>query len=531
MNLAEWEKALIENGLMEEYGDVLTDFKLGFDQGIPEHSLQGMRWYTPENHTSADEVKEDILTGISEEIKRGRMFGPFTHEQVAKNFDFFRSNPLGAVVNGDGKIRPINDLSFPRNNKEVPSVNSFVNKHDFDTTWDDYKVVYKFFATNKDAIQLALFDWEKAYRQIPTKMSQWRYLMWKDFNGNLLLDTRITFGGVAGCGSFGRPADIWKLIMKQQFKLIEVFRWVDDNLFVKNSEDNTTMIDVVNKSRVMGVATNEKKFSDFGDEQKFIGFVWNSANRTVRLPPGKIEERIEQLSIFLVEGDKFSYDAVEVLVGRLNHVSYMLEHLKCRLNSLYRWLKSWVHKRALRYIPEDALRDLLIWKDALECFEETRIICWGPPVDVRWVGDASTGFGVGVLIGKRWAQFRLLDRSAKHNIAHLETVAIRLGLLMLLQLQDQSGKNLVVWTDNTTTEATVNNHKSRDTEANAEWAKIQDLLLLHHVNIIAKRVTSKDNKADQLSRGIRSGQEARDQVVVEIPPDLRNLLLQVVFSI
>ena len=86
--------------------------------------------------------------------------------------------------------------------------------------------------------------------------------MWKDFNGNLLLDTRITFGGVAGCGSFGRPADIWKLIMKQQFKLIEVFRWVDDNLFVKNSEDNTTMIDVVNKSRVMGVATNEKKFSD-----------------------------------------------------------------------------------------------------------------------------------------------------------------------------------------------------------------------------------------------------------------------------
>jgi hypothetical protein len=119
----------------------------------------------------------------------------------------------------------------------------------------------------------------------------------------------------------------------------------------------------------------------------------------------------------------------------------------------------------------------------------------------------------------------------KHNIAHLETVAIRLGLLMLLQLQDQSDNNLVVWTDNTTTESTVNNHKSRNKEANAEWTKIQDLLILHHVNIVAKRVTSKDNKADQFSRGIQSGQEARDQVVVKIPLDLCNLLLQVVFSI
>jgi hypothetical protein len=36
----------------------------------------------------------------------------------------------------------------------------------------------------------------------------------KDFDGKLLVNTRITFGGVAGCGSFGRPADAWKLMMK-----------------------------------------------------------------------------------------------------------------------------------------------------------------------------------------------------------------------------------------------------------------------------------------------------------------------------
>ncbi|PLW11677.1 hypothetical protein PCASD_24769 [Puccinia coronata f. sp. avenae] len=91
---------------------------------------------------------------------------------------------------------------------------------------------------------------------------------------------------------------------------------------------------------------------------------------------------------------------------------------------------------------------------------------------------------------------------------------------MLLQLQDQAGNNLVVWTNNTTTKATVNNRKSRDREANKEWAVIQALLIHHHVNIVAKHVTSKDNATDSPSRGICSGQVVKDQVVVAIPTDL-----------
>jgi hypothetical protein len=271
------------------------------------------------------------------------MFGPFTHEQVAQHFDFFRSNPLGAVVNGDGKIRPIDSLSFPRNDEVIKSVNSFVKKRYFDTTWDHFKVVFKFFSTNTNSLHLALFNWEKSYRQIPTKMNQWRYLLWRDFNDKLLVNTRITFGGVAGCGSFGRPADIWKKIIKTEFRLVEIFRWVDDNLFIKRQSDNTSMLDVVKKSKLMGVATKKKKFLEFSHEQKFIGFVWKAANRTVRLPPGKDDKRLSQIALFLIPDMQFLYNDVEVLVGRLNHVLYMLEHLKCRLNSLHCWLKSWVH--------------------------------------------------------------------------------------------------------------------------------------------------------------------------------------------
>jgi hypothetical protein len=84
-----------------------------------------------------------------------------------------------------------------------------------------------------------------------------------------------------------------------------------------------------------------------------------------------------------------------------------------------------------------------------------------------------------------------------------------------------------VWTDNTTTKNGINNKKSRDELANVEWMKIQKILVDKGVKLLAKRVLSKDNKADALSRGIGSGQ----QMVIEIPLDLMEILSQVVFLI
>jgi hypothetical protein len=91
-------------------------------------------------------------------------------------------------------------------------------------------------------------------------------------------------------------------------------------------ESTTTMDEVVRKSNDLGVKTNERKFSPFAFEQKFIGFVWNRKDKTVRLPEGKLFDRVSQLKDFLAQ-TKFVYKDVEVLVGRLNHVLYILPQL------------------------------------------------------------------------------------------------------------------------------------------------------------------------------------------------------------
>ncbi|EHS62704.1 uncharacterized protein PGTG_22607 [Puccinia graminis f. sp. tritici CRL 75-36-700-3] len=496
--------------LLPELQGVLDGFIHGYDQGIPKHGIGALRWFTPENHSSAVLARDKIHASISQEV-----------ESQAN----VRTSPLGLVVNADGKMRPINDLSFPKKDLTIPSVNSFVNKSHFETTWDDFNIVTEFFRQNDGQFDLALFDWEKAYRQVPTRMDQWPFLMVQDLDGGLFIDTRITFGAVAGCGSFGIPADAWKRIMTHEFDVEKIFRWVDDNLFVKRSSKSFSIRDIVSRSLELGVQTNEEKCSDFSIEQKFIGFVWNGRDSTVRLPKPKLEQRITQIEVFLVPKAEFKYNDAEVLAGRLNHVSYLLPQLRAYLRGVYRWMNEWKKKMATRTVPADVISDLAFWRESLLNFEHTRLVQSCEEKELNWVGDASTGFGIGVLIGHRWCQFRMKETwregTPSRGIAWLETVAIRLGVLMLIELHlVAKGTNCVVWTDNTVTQATLVSKKSKDAFVNDEWKIIQTLLITNQLDITPKRVASKDNRADALSRGIQKPHVKENRVWVDIPNDL-----------
>ncbi|KNF05029.1 hypothetical protein PSTG_01658 [Puccinia striiformis f. sp. tritici PST-78] len=196
---------------------------------------------------------------IKKEIQAGQMFGPYSTDQLSTRFAFFRTNPSGAVVKGDGSVRPVNNLSFPRNKPKIPSVSSSVDKSDYTTTWDNFKTVSRFLRRQTEPLKLAIFDSEKACCQIPTAKSQWLYLLIKNFDKGILIDTRIAFGGVAGY----------------------------------------TPIHPLTRSEELGVKTNPTKILPFCEEQKYIGFIWSVTGKTVRLPDDKKFQRIQQIKQFL----------------------------------------------------------------------------------------------------------------------------------------------------------------------------------------------------------------------------------------
>lgn len=531
MNIQEWERELKETGLLAEYLYLLDGFTEGFHQGIPKHTIGNLHWFSPPNHNSALEAREKIEQSIEKEVKAKRMYGPFTEQQVFEELGFFRTSPLGAVINGDGSFRPINDLSYPRHDENIPSVNSFVDKDNFSTTWDDFKIVSKFFANNELDVELGLFDWEGAYRQIPTHPSQWPYLAIKDFNGYIYIDLRIAFGGVAGCGSFGGPADGWKCIMKKKFNLVEAFRWVDDNLMIKDSRSEVSMLDIVRASESLGVKTNITKYSEFTRQQKFIGFLWDAKMKTVSLPSKTLDKRRRELHEFL-DTTTFKKNQVEKFNGKLSHLTLILPQLKTYLTENFKWVATW-KSPGFRRMPPSVREDMMFWQSCLQTIQPTRLIPDHIVKNVGWVGDASSSYGIGIIIGKRWSQFAWLPGWSNpidgpiRTIAWAETVAVRLGLLMLLKLRSVAGSCFSCLTDNTTTEGAARNRKSRDFWVNNEWKLVQSLLIKNDCDVNLVRVISKDNEADLLSRGFDASKSALDLVVIEIPEDLRLLLYQV----
>lgn len=190
--------------------------------------------------------------------------------------------------------------------------------------------------------------------------------------------------------------------MKHEHDIVKVFRWVDNNLFLKRYDSTTEMSDIVTRSKALGVQTNAEKLSHFQHEQKFIGFIWNGMNKTVRLPEIKLEERKGQIKEVLI-GDLFSFNQIEIFVGLLNHVSYLLPQLKCYLCGLYRMKKNWHNKAARRHIDQDVREDLEFWKLTLASFKHLRLITSPIPLEIGWVGDASTSYGIGILLGDRWS--------------------------------------------------------------------------------------------------------------------------------
>lgn len=515
MNLAVWRKELDAAGMLDSHAHILRGFREGFDQGIPLDPIPGLQFFCPDNHSSALEVKDEIEENLRKEIAAGRMFGPFTKNEAYQKLGFFRTNPLGAVVNGDGSLRPINNLSYPRNDPQIWSINARVDMDDFITTWDNFEVVAEFFVHAEGKLHLGIFNWAKAYLQVPTPPAQWPFLMVQDFNGNVLLDTRITFGGVAGCGTFGEPADAWKDIVLRKFHFLAGFHWVDDTLFIKEADGRNrhSMKDVVELSESLGVVTNEKKWREFSKEQKYLGFLWNGTNKTVRLLDSKCLERLQQIQDFKSK-PRHTFKETERLIGRLNHIICIFPQLKCYCMAIYLWMAEWKHHSALQEIPEEVLTDLGVWEDTLKMAAPKRLIPRPDLVDVGWVGDASSSYGIGVVIGKRWARFRLKHGwdevhpdGSKRGIAWAETVAVQLGLLMLMHLKDVGGQRFVMLTDNVVTEGAVQNGKSRERWVNREWMRIQTILLESHCFVKQVRVRSVDNDANRLSRGEDSRRE------------------------
>lgn len=164
------------------------------------------------------------------------------------------------------------------------------------------------------------------------------------------------------------------------------------------------MLELFQASKTLGVKTNSTKYSEFSNEQSFIGFLWNISDRTVSLSLLKLLKRRQELENFWI---KLSWrkNKLEKMNGKLNHLTLILHQLQPYLTANFRWLASWSRPIMMK-APADVMEDMAFWRQSLATLKPTRLIPDSIKWNMGWAGDASTKLGISILIGKNWAQFQ-----------------------------------------------------------------------------------------------------------------------------
>ena len=269
--------------------------------------------------------------------------------------------------------------------------------------------------------------------------------------------------------------------------------------------------DIDNISFSLGIPWETSKDQPFDYTTTYIGFVWNIRDRSVSLSPQKTKKYIEAIHEWNAR-PAHCLDQVQKLYGKLLHTSSLIPAGRAYLTGLERMLAVGAIKPFLPHRPEKTVAgDLDWWLKNLLTNTITRSIT-PPPIfeDPQAFSDASSGIGIGVVVGARWRAWRLIpgwqERGGKRDIAWAEAIGFEFLISSLARIASIK-PYLLVHGDNTSVIESWRVGRHRNNAVNDVFKRIHSLLADESspiLSVITRFVPSGENPADNPSRGIYS---------------------------
>jgi hypothetical protein len=252
----------------------------------------------------------------------------------------------------------------------------------------------------------------------------------------------------------------------------------------------------------LGIPWEPSKDTPFSSTPTFIGFIWDLENNTVSLMTAKRTKYINAIHEWL-RSTAHALEQVQKLHGRLSHATLVIPEGSAHLMSLQSILGIFGNKPFIpRRQPRGTIDELRWWLHALNSIPPIPIPHHPFAVDHRAFSDASTGYGLAIVIGNRWRTWRL-HKHWKQNgrdIGWAESVAFELLVRTLLTI-DQSSMPLTAYCDNQGVVDGWKKGRSRNTPTNATFRRIHNVLASPPRRVFTKYVASTDNPADGPSHG------------------------------
>ena len=181
---------------------------------------------------------------------------------------------------------------------------------------------------------------------------------------------------------------------------------------------------------------------------------------------------------------------------------------------------------AVLFPPNSLKSDLRWWRAMLELPNFTRTLLPRSAIHDPgvWV-DACTSWGIGIIIGHRWAAWKLKDGWKKdgRDIGWAEMIAIELACLYLDTLHF-TNMDVLVRSDNIGVIGAFLKGRSPNFQVNLAIRRTTVVCMSSNLALSPEYVKSEDNLADPASRGILGDNDDRLPTLPLLPPELHPFL-------
>ncbi|ESK84194.1 reverse transcriptase ribonuclease h [Moniliophthora roreri MCA 2997] len=244
------EDTLHSLNILSSWLHIVNGLRKGFNVGVrgtPSSSLSFFK-----NHASAALDPIFISSYIESEMAAGHYLKPYTPQELEETIGFFRTSPFGLVPKPNtNSFCLIQDMSYPRNNPDLVSVNANISADDFPTKWGTFNKTVELILSLPPGCKAATFDISTAYCLMPIcPDQQWALCIY--WNGYVHIDYAVMFSLTLSAGVFGAVADMLVAVY-QASEYCAILKWINNFLVIHFSDDTWSEEDFMELTGRFGV--------------------------------------------------------------------------------------------------------------------------------------------------------------------------------------------------------------------------------------------------------------------------------------
>ena len=371
--------------------------------------------------------KTELWNKIMKEVKNKRYAGPFR----AIPYSSYMQSPIGLVPKAGNQTRLIFHLSYDfgqaHDNKSfnyhTPDDMCKVKYRDLDHAIRNCLRLIQSNQTDSTIIWLGITDLKSAFRVVPGRPDQWRFLLMKAQHPTtgttyFFADKALPFGASISCNLYSEFSNaLVHLLCYYTGSHYKVTNYLDDFLFIETTQErcNHLVSSFVEICNYLNVPIADDKVVWANTSIKFLGVIINGSEHYLQIPVEKCNNALNQL-LLLRSKRTATVKEIQQLTGLLNFLAKVIVPGRCFTRRMYSRLSDKTKSLKQHHhvtLDSEFRNDADIWISFLSSSQWEPEILYRPFIDLSTTliadeidlysdSSANPRLGFGGIFGTRW---------------------------------------------------------------------------------------------------------------------------------